>query len=84
MIEIGVIEPQFGNYLDEIDPNNMLRELQEIVGGYIQPIYLGNGEVMIVNEEGLMIGLPHNQVASRIAGQRIVGVAVVMDEKDFD
>lgn len=57
-----------------------LKEMQKIVGGFIEPVKLppGNGhKKMVVNEEGRLQGLPVNQKASRIAGQRIVGDVLV-------
>lgn len=68
-----------------------LAELQELVGGPIEtvPTMLSNGRthedgariVMIVNEEGRLLGLPHNGIASLIAAfgvGPIVGPAVIM------
>ena len=57
-----------------------LAEMQEAVGGFIAYVKLprGNGhKKMVVNEEGLLQGLPVNQIASVIADQRIVGNALV-------
>lgn len=41
-----------------------LQELQEYVDGYIQLIPLGQGEIMILNEEGKLLGLPDNESAT--------------------
>lgn len=53
---------------EEIQPKNgkdfKLDELQEIVGGYIETIYLKNKEVMVVNEEGKLNDLPLNEKAT--------------------
>ena len=57
--------------------SKVLQVLQEAVDGYIEAIYIGN-MVMIINEEGRIKNLMHNEVASKIAGQRIVGTVVVM------
>jgi len=54
--------------VEEIQPKNgkgfKLEELQEIVGGYIETIYLKNGMVMVVNEEGKINNLPLNKNAT--------------------
>ena len=42
----------------EID--NTLEAMQELVGGYIETVYLPGGIVMIVNEEGKILRLPIN------------------------
>lgn len=40
----------------EVEPKNgtdfQLEELQAVVEGYIQVIHIGDGEVMVVNEDG--------------------------------
>jgi hypothetical protein len=50
-----------------------LKELQVAVGGYIEMIMLNEHSWLIVNEEGRMEGLELNVLASRLAGQEIVG-----------
>jgi len=40
---------------------------QEKIGGYYKPIYLESRQIMLVNEEGLLLGLPPNNLASKIA-----------------
>ncbi|MDR1182676.1 MAG: DUF3846 domain-containing protein, partial [Bacteroidales bacterium] len=37
-----------------------LKELQHIVGGYIENIYLNDGTIMVLNEEGKLENLPLN------------------------
>ena len=56
--------------IKEISPKNNgffgLEELQELVGGYIEVIYLPSDTIMIVNEEGKLKGLPTNLNATKI------------------
>jgi hypothetical protein len=51
-------------------PNNNkhfeLSELQSIVEGYIEIIRLNDGRLMIVNEEGKILNLNHNENASKL------------------
>ena len=68
-----------------------LEELQKIVGGYIEIIYLGQtGLVMVMNEEGKLDGLPINELASEIAQgyiqryDKIVGDVLVCSQKLID
>ena len=46
-----------------VEPSNgtdfSLEELKEFVGGYIEIVYLSKSQVMVVNEEGKLIGLEH-------------------------
>jgi len=58
-----------------------LKSLQKVVGGYIEIVTclaIGYEEnVIICNEEGRLQSLPPNPIASRMAGQNIVGDAVI-------
>lgn len=70
--------------------NFTLEELQGFVGGYIQIISLGNGKVMVINEEGKINHLQKNAHATIIAHQHkaifpldcIVGTALVCRESE--
>ncbi len=55
-----------------------LKWLQEKVGGYIEIIQVLGGDQMIVNEEGCGLALKPNVGASIMAGQSIVGDAVIL------
>lgn len=59
-----------------------LEAYQQAVGGYIEEIYLPDGRVMLVNEEGRLHGLPPNPEASGLAGQAIVGDVVVLTKEE--
>lgn len=67
-----------------------LTEMQEIIGGYVEVIRLKDGRLMIVNEEGLLQGLPVNIEATNIlrrdhsTTQYIVGNAIVCDSDMFE
>lgn len=63
------------------DRQPTLEELQKFVGGNIELVYLQNGDHLIVNEEGLLLQLKKNHEASEIAGQTIVGNALVLKGK---
>lgn len=81
----------------EIKPKNgtdfSLSELQSIVGGYIEIIDLFNGKIMVVNEEGKLIGLEVNHKATEIYDEAfpmffvffdvIVGDALVCDKSQI-
>lgn len=49
-----------------------LEELQTFVGGYIQILYINNGWLMVVNEEGKLHGLPINRTATLLYNQYLV------------
>lgn len=65
----------------EID--NTLEELQGIVGGYIETFTFSSDATLIINEEGLLLGLPVNR---DFCGHRFVGPMVFVgynDEGEF-
>lgn len=65
---ILVVEPGKAPYTKEI--NGTLKEMQQIVGGYIQAIYPFPDEVaLICNEEGKLAGLSLNRSLSDENGQ---------------
>ena len=65
--------------VEEIEIENTLEALQKAVDGYIETVTLiGGYAVMIVNEEGLLRGMPSNLTASAIAARKIVGTALVV------
>ena len=44
----------------EIIIDNKLEKLQELVGGHIETVTMTMDSCIIVNEEGRILGLPHN------------------------
>lgn len=71
----AVIIPPDGNVVaTEIESD--LRAFQGVVGGYIEGVY-GRVATIYVNEEGLLLGLPPNPLATLFA-QRILGAGVVL------
>jgi hypothetical protein len=53
---------------EEVQPKNgtdfQLDELQDFVGGYIEIIHLNDGRIMVINEEGKLLDLPVNLLAT--------------------
>lgn len=58
-----------------------LSAAQHFVGGYVQLVALDRHTQMLVNEEGLVKGLPLNPLASIMAGCTIVGDVVLLKGK---
>ena len=64
-----------------------LAELQALVGGYIEMVRIpgdAGRRVFFVNEEGMLRKLRPNVRASQIAGQLLVGNAVLCSIKEVD
>lgn len=72
--------------IEKVEIENTLEALQKAVDGYIETVTLVRGyAVMIVNEEGLLRGMPSNLAASAVAARKIVGPALVVgvDGEEF-
>ena len=74
----------------EVVPSNgtdfQLKELQEMVGGYIEIVSAGKGKIMVIDDEGKLKGKPVNDAATMIFMQAgyydiIAGDAPVCDSE---
>lgn len=79
---VTTIEPENKKYF-------VLEELQSLVGGFIEVVYLADNSPMIINEEGKLLDLPHNpkatvllKEAGGIPGDWIAGDAVVIQKPE--
>lgn len=70
------------------NPFVSLKELQEIVNGHIEFVYLPNNMILVVNEEGKLNDLPVNQMAtcfvSPVINDFIVGNVLLINKKYID
>ena len=68
---------------ESVSPNEggefSLKELQGYVDGYIELVYLSNGKILVVNEDGLWKNLKPNMRASVLARQPIVGDCILIE-----
>ena len=67
--------PAIVTILSDTPPS--LEDAQRMVGGYVEMLQLGHAQ-LLVNEHGRLRNLPVNDAASHIAGQTIVGHAVLL------
>lgn len=74
LIRIVIIEPGFDPEVRLI--KNDLKSLQELVGGYIEVLPFYEHLIIIINEEGKIIGLPHSGYSYR--GDSLVGPIVIL------
>lgn len=66
-----------------IDIENTLKSLQHQVEGNIECVTLAPGHVeMIVNEEGWLLNLPFNELASVLSERQIVGTVLILQVYD--
>jgi len=63
-----------------------LTEAWAIVGGWLRAAGLAHDApgFLLVDEDGIMKGLPHNPGASALAGQPILGPAILTNKAEFD
>ena len=73
--ELGIAN--FSSYETELPKKGILEFLQKLVGGLIE-VYHHKGKDLVLNEEGLLLGLPLNPWA-RGKGLPIVGTIVEVD-----
>ena len=78
-----IVEPMQPPRIEEIEPT--LRNLQSIVGGYIEivPAELGDSALVICNEEGKIDNLPPNRFVYDEEGipyDMIAGTFIICDE----
>lgn len=65
--------------------SNILENLQKTVGGHIETLYLGMDMVLIVNEEGKLLGLePNFRLGHGGYVDTIVGTAILVGQNGED
>jgi len=87
MAQVSVVEAgKFAPYTVEVDEEgDVLAQLQGLVGGHIEVVQphgiprIMNKVVLVVDEEGVLKDLPFNALAADMAGQPIVGTALVLN-----
>ena len=61
-IRILVVEPNKKAYLQDVP--NELKNLQVVVGGYLESVTIDSRLVLFCNEDGLSLGLPKNRAVN--------------------
>ena len=60
-----------------------LKSAQEFVGGYVEGITFPNGDYLIVNEEGKLMGLEVNEPATKLWRDTFDNDNFITGRKDF-
>ena len=77
-MRVLVVEPERRPKVREIDDS--LKAMQEIVGGYIQPIYPFDDPIALVcNDEGRLMNLPANPLTAFLRQKEAAGSTVLYD-----
>ena len=69
--------------IDDESKTPSLKEAQDFVGGYVECITFPTGDVLIVNEEGKLMGLPLNPEATLLWKITFDNDNYVTGRKDF-
>ena len=73
-----------GTKVDDVNIST-LKSMQDLVGGYIEFVYLPNKKIMIVDEEGLLKkGARPNKEAISLIGRHIVGDVILADYSEVN
>ena len=64
-MELNTTAPEF-KIIEDTKDEPTLESAQEFVGGYVEGITFPNGDYLIVNEEGKLMGLPLNPEATAL------------------
>ena len=70
-------------FVDKIENTPTLKEAQDFVGGMVECITWPNGDLLIVNEEGKLMGLPLNPEATLLWRMTFDNDNYVTGRKDF-
>ena len=69
--------------VDDVKNEPTLKEAQVFVGGYVEGISFPNGDYLIINEEGKLIGLPLNPEATALWRATFDNDNYITGRKDF-
>lgn len=75
-----------GQIIDLEDKQLHLEQMQKVVGGYIEIVRLKNGWLVVCNEEGKLLGLEENPIATLVCNVNgfndfIVGDVIICESK---
>ena len=80
--EINTTAAEF-KIIEDSKDEPTLKEAQEFVGGYVEGITFPNGDYLIINEEGKLIGLPLNPEATMLWRMTFDNDNYITGRKDF-
>ena len=70
-------------FVEKVEDTPTLKEAQDFVGGMVECVTWPNGDLLIVNEEGKLIGLPLNPEATLLWRMTFDNDNYVTGRKDF-
>ena len=70
-------------FVEKVEDTPTLKEAQDFVGGMVERITWPNGDLLIINEEGKLMGLPLNPEATLLWRMTFDNDNYVTGRKDF-
>jgi hypothetical protein len=72
-----------GEVVDNYDASSLSKK-QSAVGGYIEYVRTRLGMTFIVNEEGMLLGLKPNMLASNVAEMMLLGNVLIVKDNEIE
>lgn len=72
-----------GEVVDNYDASDLSKK-QNAVGGYIEYVRTRLGMTFIVNEEGMLLGLKPNMLASNLAEMLLLGNVLIVSQEEIE
>lgn len=72
-----------GEVVDNYDASDLGKK-QNAVGGYIEYVRTRLGMTFIVNEEGMLLGLKPNMLASNLAEMLLLGNVLMVSQEEIE
>ena len=72
-----------GEVVDNYDASDLGKK-QNAVGGYIEYVRTRLGMTFIVNEEGMLLGLKPNMLASNLAEMLLLGNVLIVSQEEIE
>ena len=69
--------------IDDVKNEPTLKAAQDFVGGYVEGITFPNGDYLIINEEGKLMGLPIKEKATKLWKDTFDNDNYITGRKDF-
>ena len=82
MTQVNTQAAEFKIITDKKDEPD-LKAAQDFVGGYVEGITFPNGDYLIINEEGKLMGLPLNEKASKLWSETFDNDNYITGRKDY-
>ena len=80
--EINTTEPEFKVITDKKDEPDY-KAVSKFVGGMVEVVQLPNGDLLLLNEEGKLMGLPLNEKASKLWKETFDNDNYITGRNDF-